>query len=879
MRKLRTLNVVLVFILVFALIPFGAFANAEGFSPFKDVGNKHWGLQYILKMQLRGVVTGYGDGRFQPDKTVSQLEAVVMAVRAMGLEDEAKTANTTQIDNLGLSLPKGWNAIGYVAVAAQKGLIEADLFNPNQGASRAWVAQLIIRMIGAENEVGSTATTSFVDDSSIPSYLKGYVALASEKGIITGSYNANSQLQFNPNSTVTRAQLATMIGRTDRFMADVDGQLPVGTIQSITNNIYTIKTEDGVTGTYIFSSKAALYNPDGSSIQLADLKQGDQIRFGVDSQGYIVYLEQLDEVMPVNQTQITGTIVQHLVADQLLTIKDENGKLNVYRYDQNTKVKSSSTVSVDISSLAVGNEVILYLDMENKILTIELTSNLNLSNNKGTIYSLDLENKIIMIEDNGKYRAFSLSDQVIVEYAGVRFPTVKDLQKGDQVELVVENDQVTTIRMIQPYQNVTLNGKVVVVSTSDQILTLRLTDGSLKAYEISEQADIQIEGINNATLADLKVDDEVSFTVENQRLVSLTVLNRFYLSDLTGTVKSIDTVNRYLTIENSKGELKTYPIDDYVDLDLDLRYPEIEDIEVGMKVSLKLKDNLIYAITLNNTVEGEFVRIDDQEDFITLKNEQRQTLTYRLDPDVDVNIANETRPDLSDLEVGQEIIVTIKQEVVTKIDVRTAGTYTLTDISTSRKRITVDIDGDEDYYYLSSSTTLSIPNVSKPTIEDLKEGDTVQLTFIGDDLERIDVIPPTYGTIASIETYREQLILNTSDGQKTISLNNSVTVYNSNGTEMSINNLKTDDYVKVVEVGSEILITQMEKVSGTLTTVNVNDGRIYIQDTSGMYKSYQLAKDVRVWKGTATYHLGDLQQGQSLTLYLLDDVVIGIKVN
>ncbi len=54
----------------------------------------------------------------------------------------------------------------------------------------------------------------FADNRSIPSYAVPAVKALYTKGIINGSTGADGRLYFNPNASLTRAQAATMIGRT-----------------------------------------------------------------------------------------------------------------------------------------------------------------------------------------------------------------------------------------------------------------------------------------------------------------------------------------------------------------------------------------------------------------------------------------------------------------------------------------------------------------------------------------------------------------------------------------------------------------------------------------------------------------------------------------
>ncbi|WP_249900355.1 S-layer homology domain-containing protein [Paenibacillus sp. PK3_47] len=95
-----------------------------------------------------------------------------------------------------------------IQVVAAKGAIEGignGKFAPKSNVTRAEFAKMLIRALNLEN---STATENFSDVSSTAWYAP-YVAVAAEKGIITG----RSASQFDPSATITRAEMATMISR------------------------------------------------------------------------------------------------------------------------------------------------------------------------------------------------------------------------------------------------------------------------------------------------------------------------------------------------------------------------------------------------------------------------------------------------------------------------------------------------------------------------------------------------------------------------------------------------------------------------------------------------------------------------------------------
>lgn len=95
-----------------------------------------------------------------------------------------------------------------ISVVAAKGAIEGvgnDNFAPKSNVTRAEFAKMLIRALNLEN---NSAKHSFSDVSSTAWYAP-YVAVAAEKGIITG----RSAAQFDPTATITRAEMATMIAR------------------------------------------------------------------------------------------------------------------------------------------------------------------------------------------------------------------------------------------------------------------------------------------------------------------------------------------------------------------------------------------------------------------------------------------------------------------------------------------------------------------------------------------------------------------------------------------------------------------------------------------------------------------------------------------
>jgi len=111
----------------------------------------------------------------------------------------------------------GYWAATYVDFLYSTGITtgyEDGTFRPNQNITRAQFSAMLFRYLGLNESDYANVQLPFADNSSIPSYAVPAVKALYSKGIINGSTGADGKLYFNPNASLTRAQAATMIGRT-----------------------------------------------------------------------------------------------------------------------------------------------------------------------------------------------------------------------------------------------------------------------------------------------------------------------------------------------------------------------------------------------------------------------------------------------------------------------------------------------------------------------------------------------------------------------------------------------------------------------------------------------------------------------------------------
>ncbi|WP_162848564.1 S-layer homology domain-containing protein [Paenibacillus nanensis] len=197
---------------------------------FGDADEASWAVQAIGLMKSQAILSGYEDGNFRPNKPVSRVEAVVAAVRLMGLEDEAKAKSgdikLAFTDAAAIDKKFKW-AKGYIATALEHGLFDTSdtKLDPQKPASRVWVSALLVKALGLEEEALAlmTSVPEFKDVSAIPAGSIGYVNVAVEEGIITGYPDET----FKPNRNVTRAELASLLVRTNDNLLEQAGAITV----------------------------------------------------------------------------------------------------------------------------------------------------------------------------------------------------------------------------------------------------------------------------------------------------------------------------------------------------------------------------------------------------------------------------------------------------------------------------------------------------------------------------------------------------------------------------------------------------------------------------------------------------------------------------
>ena len=195
------LALVLVFDLCLTALNFGQ-AEAAGENPYSDVPDGAWYSDDTLWCYENNIMSGVGDGRFDPDAPMNRAMLVTVLYRAEGTP--AVTDAPTFPD-----VSAGQWYFDAVAWAAKNGVVDGYAdgnFGPTDRLTREQAVTILWRY--AEKPDAGTST-GFADESEIAGYALSAVAWAKENDVVGGVGNN----QFAPKDGITRAQAAAILAR------------------------------------------------------------------------------------------------------------------------------------------------------------------------------------------------------------------------------------------------------------------------------------------------------------------------------------------------------------------------------------------------------------------------------------------------------------------------------------------------------------------------------------------------------------------------------------------------------------------------------------------------------------------------------------------
>lgn len=179
--------------------------NNSGSSEFSDVNESFWAYRYITELKKEGIISGYEDAKFYPDRPVTREEFVKMIVGATGTYEGGRECSFKDADSGEWYYP-------YISSAVNCGIIKGisdEMFGIGQEVKREDAAVIMFRAVNSFKNINTDniGDTNFSDSSDISDYAKESVNALSGLSLINGFEDGS----FRPQISLSRAEAAKIL--------------------------------------------------------------------------------------------------------------------------------------------------------------------------------------------------------------------------------------------------------------------------------------------------------------------------------------------------------------------------------------------------------------------------------------------------------------------------------------------------------------------------------------------------------------------------------------------------------------------------------------------------------------------------------------------
>lgn len=558
MKKGKLLSAVLSASLLLSSIALPAFAVT--FNDVESDATVSWAKDSITKMTDAGYIKGYEDGTFRPYRAITKIESLILMSRMLGYENSEFSSVASAASTAYKSIASKYNTtyaneisyLMYCGVLKESDLVDyASAANANTQLLRYQAAVLMSKLMGADSEAKAytVSTATYADDSVIPTTARPYVEYVSANNIMNGmDKTSDGKAQFSPLTSLTRAQMATLLAR---MMDKLELKYVSGAVDIVS------KSSVSVSGTSLGIMADTKVYINGGTASVSDISSG--------ADASVVSICKNALAITLQEAQ-TSTVVYGVI-----TRKVENAdgkKLTIADYEDND---NSETYTVkDGCKITVDGAKATLADLNNNDFVKVTITGSSISEISTESKSITIKGIIVSTEyDNDDHVYINVSDtdgentqQYVVSSKGADITRdgseaeFSALTKGDKVTLKLTYGKVTSVTATG--NTVGFSGllKEIVIS-SNPSLTIAI-DGEDKKYSLRSDAKITVSGAA-ATIYDLRPNVTVTGTLDSSEIktVSASTASINEKGELTGTVTGKNTSYKVITVKDDNGNVQS----------------------------------------------------------------------------------------------------------------------------------------------------------------------------------------------------------------------------------------------------------------------------------------------------------------------------------
>lgn len=731
---------------------------------FTDI-ETHWAKSYVEKMADKGIVKGYENNTYRPDKTLSVAEGLAFCARALQVDDKTAAAvlekHEAYLDEL-LGDEQSWFRTefalcleaGIITKPEFKTMVLGGQFNQEKTMTKEDLAVYMVRAMQLDLLAASQTTypLGFMDADDISEDAKPSIYLLNMYGIITGDEKNN----FGPALAVNRAIMATILSRVLDFKEErgIVTELPdftdykwlSGTVAAVTTSdlgVTVITLDDGFQQEMQAVAVPASVNIylNNMKAELKDLKTGIYVRAALDDKGNVTDLHILGEL-----TTVSGNVSSYTDTSVLLTMSGIPKTLTMNRF---TLVEAGGQV--------------------------------------GDTTTLDLE-------------AGYGSAQAVVDGRG----TVVAIQfKGGTTK----------------YSGL-FAGREAITGSTDLALKVTGYDGVTQRYTMPETVTINVNGVPGKNAAMTGYSGKfVTIRVSNDTGLVSSVSFDTATTYLQGSVRAVTWQSSNMTMsitDLSTSKSTSYSVAKDVVCTYGGEAVEFKNLQkdwfvTARMVSGEIVELVCYPGTTAST--GTLLAVDYSkvpEVTLTVENEDGMSLDFLLDIEDLPTIRRDGKSSSIDkLKTGDTVVVTVKYNEVTLIEA-TPRTANLAGTIAEKKQtlagdvLVVDLtDGTQATYTVTAGTSIT-QDGKAVSFDSLKVGYQISMVADGEKVSSIEVNNSTVvanqmtGTVVYVNTSEKTILFKEtgSDAPITVSTS-SAKIMSTNGSSLSLSSLKAGDNLVV----------------------------------------------------------------------------------
>lgn len=853
---------------------------------FSDVKTGFWAEKHIYKLASQGIVVG-NNGLFRPGDSVTQQEAVLMALRFMKLEDKVDNSSA-------VALPTDFKVSNYykdyVVLAFQQGLLDKttemspDNLKTSWGerkASREWIAELLIRALGKGGEaaVAATAPTGFADDAKVSANKRGYINVAVDLKLANG-LDGN---RFDPQGAVTRAQLATFFSRAEAHNTIEYNNTYTGTISQLKDGKLTL-FNNGKSSTYNLGANTAYYTSASESrINLSDIQPFTKVTV-IGAADNAAYVEVLD---PTQQIEDLSGSFAMVAPGNKLWLKSATG-FTEYYYDETTTFVDANGTPIEPASLVADSVVTLQRETysgSHKVVKVQVTSGVVNKTTTGTIQSVDLTAKSITFKNAaGTVETFKWEDgtSLFTYQASVLQPS--ELKTGSAVKYTVKENVIRSVEVTEGIER-TVQG--VLTELTSSTVVYKKADGTREVKLLGTKPAIVIPNINSAVADDLIADavggDKIQLTLNSSdQVIKIEVLSRQIDQFSGATVLDYNTKTQLLTVMDTDKKAHVVQLDGKTKLLIEGALPNLTNIGTKLienrKVNVKAIGQRALSLEIVTKYEGTLTAVNSSSKTIVLKLNDGQTLTMPYPQLID--LFGKTNPTLSDIPVGSNVTasLTTGQDLIAVLKVKTVLQVEAATVNAGTNRLSVKWNGATSEI---NTATLPITNEAGESIKltGVKSGDYLNVTFDGSTPLAIQAVKLTTGQVGSVDAAANSLVVKEyASAAQNISVSGGVRIIRDGSTTTDLSNLTTADRVEIrKDTDGATIIRVLPQLTRSFSRYDSTSNSL-VTKRANLNDKYQftLASNVYIHQGDTTLSVQSLKENDNIIMYFNNDIVVEI---